>query len=76
MPHIPQNFRPSPGVKAPLATPQAVDDLPVTPSAPREDKPNVPLSGKPRVRKRHGLERISMRKFEVSPAEIAEALQR
>lgn len=73
MPHIPQDFRPVPGHKAPLATP--IDELPVIPAAPREDKPSVALSGRPRVRKRHGLERISMRDFEKSPGEIAAALE-
>ena len=75
MPHLPPQFRPVPGVKAPLSTPKPITDLPVTPEAPRTNKPEVPISGKPRVRKYGSLERISMAKFDKSPQEIMSILQ-
>lgn len=51
-----------------------LDHLPVSPAPPGEPKPEVPVAGRPRVRKRLGLERISIRQFEKSPDEVLRLL--
>lgn len=75
MPYVPPVGRLAPFSK-PLYGDEIIDELPATPSPPREDKPAVPLQveRQPRSRGPAMLPKLSMRSFEIPPQQIMSKL--